>query len=68
VYIRGAIMAPPPASRVEPLMREWIAWIDGEGREYEPVMRAAIAHHGFEAVHPSSMEMGALDASCLTSC
>src|SRR6266567_1605913 len=52
VYIRGAIMAPPPASRVEPLMREWIAWIDGEGREYEPVMRAAIAHHGFEAVHP----------------
>jgi Fic family protein len=44
-------MTPPPVSRVEPLMREWIAWIDGEGNEYEPVMRAAIAHHGFEAVH-----------------
>jgi Fic family protein len=52
VYIRGANMTPPPASRVEPLMREWLAWIDGEGRNYEPVMRAAIAHHGFEAVHP----------------
>ena len=52
VYIRGANMTPPPASRVEPLMREWIAWIDGEGKEYEPVMRAAIAHHAFEAVHP----------------
>lgn len=52
VFIRGANMTPPPASRVEPLMREWIAWIDSEGNEYEPVMRAAIAHHGFEAVHP----------------
>ena len=52
VYIRGANMTPPPASQVESLMREWVVWIDGEGKDYEPVIRAAIAHHGFEAVHP----------------
>jgi Fic family protein len=52
VYIRGSNMIPPPARDVERLMREWIAWIYGEGLEYEPVTRAAIAHHGFEAVHP----------------
>lgn len=52
VYIRGANMTPPPASQVESLMRKWLAWIDGEGKTYEPIIRAAIAHHGFEAVHP----------------
>jgi Fic family protein len=52
VYIRGANMTPPPAYEVESLMRQWIEWIDGEGMEYEPVIRVAIAHHGFEAVHP----------------
>jgi hypothetical protein len=32
-------------------MHEWVVWIYGEGLEYDPVTRAAIAHHGFEAVH-----------------
>lgn len=52
VYIRGANMAPPPAGQVESLIHEWVAWIDGEGQGYEPIIRATIAHHGFEAVHP----------------
>ena len=52
VYIRGSNMTPPPASRVEALMREWFAWFEREGKSYEPVIRAVIAHHGFEAVHP----------------
>lgn len=51
VYIRGSNMTPPPARDVERLMREWIAWIYGEGLQYDTVTRAAIAHHGFEAVH-----------------
>jgi Fic family protein len=51
VYIRGSNMTPPPAHQVEGLMHEWVTWIYGEGREYEPVTRAAIAHHGFEAIH-----------------
>jgi len=52
VYIRGSNMTPPPARDVERLMTEWLAWIEEEGEQYEPVTRAAIAHHGFEAVHP----------------
>jgi Fic family protein len=52
IYIRGSTMTPPAASQVEPLMREWVVWVHGEGLSYEPVTRAAIAHHGFEAVHP----------------
>lgn len=52
VYIRGSNMTPPLAREVERLMCEWVTWIYGEGLLYEPVIRAAIAHHGFEAVHP----------------
>ena len=52
VTIRGAKLQPPPASRVAGLMRDWVAWLDGEGAEYPTVLRASIAHHGFEAVHP----------------
>ena len=34
-------------------MRDWVDWVNGEeAQRYEPIMRAAIAHHGFEAVHP----------------
>jgi Fic family protein len=53
VYIRGSNMTPPPARDVPRLMREWMEWINGpRGEQYEPITRAAIAHHGFEAVHP----------------
>lgn len=51
VYITGSNMTPPPAREVERLMREWVTWITEPGTAYEPVTRAAIAHHGFEAVH-----------------
>jgi cell filamentation protein, protein adenylyltransferase len=52
VSIRGARLTPPPAHQVEGLMAEWVAWIDGAGHAYEPLLRAVIAHHGFLAVHP----------------
>jgi Fic family protein len=53
VSIRGANFVPPPAREVPRLMREWLDWVNGEeAQRYEPIMRAAIAHHGFEAVHP----------------
>lgn len=52
VTIRGARIQPPHAAQVPGLMREWIAWIYGAGLAYPIVLRAAIAHHGFEAVHP----------------
>ncbi|MBX0327398.1 Fic family protein [Oscillochloris sp. ZM17-4] len=52
VSIRGSALQPPPAAQVPGLMDEWLAWLDGPGRAYGPVERAAIAHHGFVAVHP----------------
>jgi Fic family protein len=45
-------LVPPPSSQVPSLMQQWVAWLTGEGVRYEPVVRAAIAHHGFVAVHP----------------
>ncbi len=53
VSIRGSNMTPPPARDVSRLMGEWEQWVNGSrGKQYEPITRAAIAHHGFEAVHP----------------
>lgn len=52
VAIRGVALVPPAASRVPQLMAEWVAWVNGPGQAYDPILRAAIAHHGFEAVHP----------------
>jgi Fic family protein len=52
VTIRGVRMQPPHAAQVPKLMREWLAWITHQGQAYPTVLRAAIAHHGFEAVHP----------------
>jgi Fic family protein len=52
VYIRGAKLTPPPARDVPALMQQWVDWVNGkEGQQYEPVTRATIAHHGFEALH-----------------
>jgi fido (protein-threonine AMPylation protein) len=52
VSIRGTRLTPPSAARVPSLMKEWVEWMEGPGLRYEPIVRAAIAHHGFEAVHP----------------
>jgi Fic family protein len=52
VYIRGANMIPPPARQVAGLLAEWLAWQNGAGQEYAPLVRAAIAHHDFEVIHP----------------
>jgi Fic family protein len=52
VYIRGSDLRPPPAEHVPTLMAQWVAWSEQEGQVYHPVVRAAIAHHGFVAVHP----------------
>ncbi|MEI6776311.1 MAG: Fic family protein [Chloroflexales bacterium] len=55
VHIRGASVTPPHPRDVPDYLRQWLAWIDSaEALAYHPVVRAAIAHHGFEAVHPFS--------------
>jgi Fic family protein len=52
VTIRGVALVPPAAARVPALMQEWVTWVNDAGQGYNPIVRAAIAHHGFEAVHP----------------
>jgi len=52
VYIRGARMTPPPAGQVERLVSQWLEWIHGPALDYPPLIRAAVAHHDFEAIHP----------------
>ena len=52
VYIRGSNLRPPPADQVPLFMAQWVSWQSSEGFKYHPVVRAAIAHHGFVAVHP----------------
>lgn len=53
VYIRGANITPPPPDEVPDHLAQWLQWINGEeGARYEPLIRVAIAHHGFEYMHP----------------
>lgn len=52
VHISGSAHVPAPASQVPALMEFWCSWLTGAGLQYGPVIRAAIAHHGFVAVHP----------------
>ena len=52
VFIRGSEHLPPPAPQVPEFMAQWVRWQEREGIAYHPVIRAALAHHGFVAVHP----------------
>lgn len=52
VYIRGSDHRPPDASLVPELMVQWVRWLTGPGMNYHPIVRGAISHHGFVAVHP----------------
>jgi Fic family protein len=53
VYIRGATFTPPPARYVPQYLQQWVRWLTSDNAlQYEPVTRAAIAHHDFEALHP----------------
>lgn len=53
VYIRGANFTPPPARDVPLYVQHWVQWLRSDAAyQHEPVTRAAIAHHDFEAIHP----------------
>ena len=53
VYIRGANFTPPLAKDVPLYLSQWVQWLTSDvASRYNPVTRAAIAHHDFEAVHP----------------
>lgn len=52
VSIRGSRHIPPPWQRIGALMDVWLAWQEREGREYVPIVRAALAHEAFLNIHP----------------
>ncbi len=43
---------PPHPQQVPGLMAEWLAWLRSDAAQYHPILRAAIAHHQFVAIHP----------------
>ena len=53
VSIRGAPFTPPPARDVPGYLAQWAAWLSSDAAQrLDPVTRAAVAHHDFEALHP----------------
>jgi len=52
VSIRGSRHIPPPWQHVPELMKIWLAWSDGDGLVYPPIVRAALAHEAFLNIHP----------------
>jgi Fic family protein len=52
VYISGSEYRPPHHSQVPQLMRDLVEWIEAEGLAYAPVVRAALTHEMFLAIHP----------------
>jgi Fic family protein len=53
VFIRGAPFTPPPARDVPLYLAQWVRWLTSDAAlRYDPLTRAAIAHHDFEALHP----------------
>jgi Fic family protein len=52
VYISGSEYRPPHHSQVPQLMGDLVDWISTEGLGYPPVVRAALTHEMFLAIHP----------------
>jgi Fic family protein len=52
VFISGSEYRPPHHTEVPQLMRDLIHWIATEGSAYAPLVRAALTHEMFLAIHP----------------
>jgi cell filamentation protein, protein adenylyltransferase len=53
VHIRGATFTPPSAKDLPLYLAQWTRWLQNDqARGYDPVTRAAVAHHDFESLHP----------------
>jgi Fic family protein len=67
VYIRGASFTPPSARDVPQYIQQCIHWLTSDDAQgYEPVTRAAIAHHAFETLHPFTDGNGRIGRLLLT--
>ncbi|HUS17067.1 MAG TPA: Fic family protein [Chloroflexia bacterium] len=54
VAIQGALITIPLPAAVPALIADWLAWLAHEAGRHDPVTRATVAHHRFEAIHPFS--------------
>jgi Fic family protein len=48
----ATIYTPPPADQVPDLIRNWEQFINAEDGGMDPLIKAAVAHYQFEAIHP----------------
>lgn len=46
------IYTPPPPSQVAKLMSNWENYVHSAENDFDPLIRAAISHYQFEAIHP----------------
>ncbi len=49
---------PPPAAEVPYLMEDLLSWINSEGKEFHPVLKAAIVHLELSRIHPFTVSNG----------
>lgn len=47
-----AIFTPPPAAEIPRLIGNWENFINNEESPFDPLVRCAIGHYQFEAIHP----------------
>jgi Fic family protein len=48
----ASIYTPPPADRVPDLIRNWEQFVNAQPDGIDPLVKAAIGHYQFEAIHP----------------
>ena len=48
----AVIYTPPPANDLSRLLGNWELFVNNEGDGIDPLVKAAIAHYQFEAIHP----------------
>jgi len=46
------LYTPPPASRIDQLMGNWESFLHTSGAAIDPLIKCAVAHYQFEAIHP----------------
>ena len=49
---REVLYTPPLSSQIPDLMSNWEKYVNQPSRELDPLIRSAIAHYQFEAIHP----------------
>jgi Fic family protein len=49
---RQVVYTPPTPNKVEPLIQNWEKFVHDEKSDLDPLIKMAIAHYQFEAIHP----------------